>query len=353
MDNIEIKNQLQLLANKLDTYKYKLTNEEITKTSIIMPFLKNVLGYDVFDPQEVMAEYTADVGNKKGEKVDYAININKKPAILVECKKFNEELQVKHTSQLFRYFNTCEAKIALLTNGLQYQFFTDIETPNIMDSTPYLTLDLSNLQDYYLKDLVKLSKDKFNINDIMYAANNLKYLGLIKNTLAKEFSQPTDEFIKFIGNKVYNGVLTSKRKEIFAPLCKQAIGQFLNDMVNKRIKTALDNNREDEEQHITVENKTLINTTDEEVEGFHIVQSIVRNIINPKTITMRDAINYCTILYENNSRKPIVKLYFNTKNKYITIFNNTKEANKYPIANLNEIYNFSEDIIATAKTYIT
>lgn len=351
MDNLEIKNQLQLLADKLDTYKHTLTNEEITKTSIIMPFLKNVLGYDVFDPQEVIAEYTADVGNKKGEKVDYAININNKPAILVECKKFDEELHVKHASQLFRYFNTCEAKIALLTNGLQYQFFTDIETPNIMDTTPYLTLDLSNLQDYYIKDLVKLSKDKFNLNDIMYAANNLKYLGLIKNTLTTEFTQPSNEFIKFISNKVYHGVLTSKRKETFAPLCKQAMGQFLNDMINKKIKKALNNNKEDED-NITVENKITINTTAEEIEGFHIIKSIVRTVINPNTVVMKDAISYCGILYGNNNRKPIARLYFNTKNKYIATFNNSKEEKKYPISNLNEIYNFSEDIIATAKGYI-
>lgn len=129
------------------------------------------------------------------------------------------------------------------------------------------------------------------------------------------------------------------------------MGQFLNDMINKKIKKALNNNKEDED-NITVENKITINTTAEEIEGFHIIKSIVRTVINPNTVVMKDAISYCGILYGNNNRKPIARLYFNTKNKYIATFNNSKEEKKYPISNLNEIYNFSEDIIATAKGYI-
>jgi predicted type IV restriction endonuclease len=97
-----------------------------------MPFI-SALGYDVFDPVEVIPEFTADVGIKKGEKVDYAIKQDGKIIMLFECKCCNGSLDDCHASQLYRYFSVTEARIAVLTDGIIYRFYTDIEQPNKMD----------------------------------------------------------------------------------------------------------------------------------------------------------------------------------------------------------------------------
>ena len=107
--------QLKQFAKRVESMKDSLQTEEATKTALIMPFF-SMLGYDVFNPQEFVPEFTADVGIKKGEKVDYAILKDGEPVILVECKSITENLD-RHDSQLFRYFGTTTAKFAILTNA--------------------------------------------------------------------------------------------------------------------------------------------------------------------------------------------------------------------------------------------
>ena len=118
-----------------------LLTEEAAKTALVMPFIQ-ALGYDIFNPGEVIPEFTADVGIKKGEKVDYAICKDGKVTILVECKPASVELSINHASQLFRYFSVTEARLAILTNGVVYKFFSDIERPNKMDDKPFFTLTM-------------------------------------------------------------------------------------------------------------------------------------------------------------------------------------------------------------------
>ena len=128
--------KLKQFSKRVESLKDNIQTEEATKTSLIMPFF-SLLGYDVFNPDEFIPEFTADVGIKKGEKVDYAILQDGKPVILIEAKWIGEKLE-KHDSQLFRYFATCKAKFAILTNGQYYRFYTDLEEPN-----RFLTLHLS------------------------------------------------------------------------------------------------------------------------------------------------------------------------------------------------------------------
>ncbi|WP_034378823.1 type I restriction endonuclease, partial [Dehalobacter sp. UNSWDHB] len=132
--------ELKQFALRVENLREKITTEEATKNSLILPFFQ-MLGYDIFDPSEVVPEFTADVGIKKGEKVDYAIFQNGTPIILVEAKWCGEKLD-KHGSQLFRYFGTTKAKFGILTNGIIYQFFTDLEEPNKMDEKPFMELNL-------------------------------------------------------------------------------------------------------------------------------------------------------------------------------------------------------------------
>lgn len=123
---------LETLARRLHDFSDTIATEEATKTSIVMPFLQG-LGYDVFNPSEVIPEFSADVAGKKGEKVDYAIRIGGDIAILIECKGINTDLSEKHLGQLYRYFSVEKARFAILTNGRTFQFYSDLDEPNKLD----------------------------------------------------------------------------------------------------------------------------------------------------------------------------------------------------------------------------
>ena len=204
---MEFEESLKKFIERIKRLKNSINTEEATKTSLIMPFF-SLLGYDVFNPNEFTPEYVADVGIKKGEKVDYAIILDESPAILIEAKSVKENLQ-KHDSQLFRYFGTTSAKLAILTNGIKYKFYTDLEETNKMDTTPFLTINLLDLKDSDVNELKKFCKDNFDINTLISNASNLKYASSIEKILDKEFSEPSDEFIKMLLNKgIYDGIKT-------------------------------------------------------------------------------------------------------------------------------------------------
>lgn len=187
---MEIADRVQQLATKIRQQKAGIETEEATKNAFVMPFISNVLGYDVFDPAEVVPEFTADVGIKKGEKIDYAITKDGQVQILVEVKKIHETLRPEHTAQLYRYFTVTRARIAILTNGEVYQFYTDLDRANLMDSKPYLVLDLSDIDATLLSELSKLTKGSFDVDSAVSAAGELKYVGQLKRILAAQFKQP-------------------------------------------------------------------------------------------------------------------------------------------------------------------
>ena len=169
---MEFTEEIKQFAKRVVKMSSSVSNEESTKMSMIVPFFQ-LLGYDVFNPAEFYPEYTTDVGIKKGEKVDYAILSNETPEILIECKWCGEEL-TKHDSQLFRYFGTSPAKFAILTNGLCYKFYTDLEEANKMDLTPFLEIDMCNVKDAAINALKKFCKDTFDKDSIFSVASELK-----------------------------------------------------------------------------------------------------------------------------------------------------------------------------------
>lgn len=73
---------VQEIASRAAKQIEHITTEEATKNAFVMP-LVNALGYNVFDPTEVVPEFTADIGTKKSEKVDYAIMRDGEPSILM------------------------------------------------------------------------------------------------------------------------------------------------------------------------------------------------------------------------------------------------------------------------------
>lgn len=337
-----------------------IETEEATKTALIMPFIHQVLGYDVFNPAEVIPEFTADVGVKKGEKIDYAIVDNSEIAILIEAKKIGEELNEQHASQLFRYFGTTTAKIAILTNGRYYRFYTDLDAPNKMDSQPFLELDMLDIDAHIVPEIKKLTKANFDVDSVVNAAGELKYLSQLKHLLEKQIKDPAEDFIRFCITNVYGGIITQKVREQFTPLIQKALTQFIDDRVNNRLKSALaqqtdsPNKSAIESIEITDENEIPddgIVTTEEELEGFNIVKAIVRKHIDAERICQRDTKSYFGILLDDNNRKPICRLHFNRSQKYIGIFDEEKVEERHPIESLDDIFNFEEALVKTALSY--
>ena len=195
--------EIKQFSKRVDSLKDNLPTEEATKTSLIMPFF-SLLGYDVFNPEEFMPEFTADVGIKKGEKVDYAILSNGEPVILIEAKWVKEELH-KHDSQLFRYFGTSKAKFAILTNGIIYKFYTDLEEPNKMDEKPFLEINILDIKETQVNELKKFKKSAFDIEQIMNTASQLKYSNEFKNIFAKDLQNPSDDLVRYFLSGAYSG----------------------------------------------------------------------------------------------------------------------------------------------------
>lgn len=236
---MEFTERLNALSNKIKQQLDVINTEEATKTAFVMPFIHNVLGYDVFDPSEVTPEFVCDVGTKKGEKIDYAIMKNNDVQILIECKKIGEPLNINHASQLFRYFHVTNARISILTNGQNYKFFTDLDAPNKMDEKPFLEVDLLDIDENIIPELKKLTKSSFDLESIINAAGELKYVSQIKKILHSQLNNPEDDFVKFFASRVYDGILTQKVRESFFNLTKKAASQYINDQVNERLKSAI------------------------------------------------------------------------------------------------------------------
>ncbi|GAA3703509.1 type I restriction enzyme HsdR N-terminal domain-containing protein [Arthrobacter ginkgonis] len=357
--------RLAALAAKIRQQRDIIVTEEATKNAFVMPFISTILGYDVFNPLEVVPEFTADVGIKKGEKIDYAIVRDGEVQMLIECKKSAGDLRIEHASQLYRYFAVTNARIAILTNGEVYQFYTDLDAPNRMDSKPFLVLDMADIDETLIPELMKLSKAEFDLDSIVSAAEELKYVGQLKRTITGLFQEPTDEWVKFLTSKVYEGAFTARVREQFTGLVAKASRQFLSDQVNDRLKAALGESPIPSPDTATLAASVTsesaveadlaaddsVETTLEELEGFQIVRAIVCSEVKPQRIVHRDAKSYFAILLDDNNRKPIARLHFNRSQKYLGVFDADKAETRHPIDSLDEIYNFADELRLSVKNY--
>jgi len=349
---MEFQTQIKQLGERIKSLKESTRNEEATKSAFVMPFFQ-ALGYDVFNPNEVIPEFTADIGTKKGEKVDYAIQQNNEPIIIVECKHWEDQLTL-HNTQLQRYFNVTNAHFAILTNGIKYKFYSDLEKENRMDDKPFFEFDFENIKESAINELMKFHKSTFDVDKITTNASFLKYMNEIKEIFEREFNQPSEDFVKYFAKQVYNGKMTKKALDQFTQITERALRTSINEMVNNRLKTALEKelNQQEEEQPAQAESEDKnIETTVEEIEGYHIVRALLRKDINPERIVHRDKQTYFGILLDDNNRKPICRLHFNGKQKYIGLFDENKEEDKKPIDSLDEIYDYSERLRKAALMY--
>lgn len=352
---MDFKDIIRQLVERVEKLKDSLQTEEATKNALIMPFI-NSLGYDVFNPLEVVPEYICDIGTKKGEKIDYAIMHNGETAILIECKHCSQNLSL-HDNQLLRYFNVSKAKFGVLTNGVTYRFYTDLEKENVMDEKPFLEINLLDLKDNQIEELRKFHKSYFDIDSIMNTASELKYTNELKNLINLEFNDPSPEFVKMFAKQVYSGMMTPKIVEQFTGLLKRAAVHWKNEVISERFKAALN-----PEPTVVIAEADLLEskpddddsriiTTEEEQQGFYIVKSIIAKQVSLSRICERDTQSYFGILLDDNNRKPICRLHFNGSKKYVETFNSDKKGTKHHIEHLEDIYGLSEPLLSIIEFY--
>lgn len=321
-----------------------------------MPFIQT-LGFDVFNPLEVVPEYVTDIGTKKGEKIDYAIFKDNIPAILVECKHWQQKLDL-HDNQLLRYFHVSNAKFAILTNGVKYRFYTDLEEPNKMDEKPFLEFDIAEIKEAQIEELKKFHKSYFNIENIINSASELKFTGAVKTIFSNELKNPSDEFLKFFISRVYTGKITGKVLAEFSELVKKSVNHVISDMITERFKFALDAEEASQvPEPATVEPVSIVEadkiiTTGEELEGFMIIKSICRQKVAISRICYRDAQSYFAILLDDNNRKPICRFYLNSlSKKYIAFIDTDKKETKYEITTLDDIFSYADQLLSAVERW--
>jgi hypothetical protein len=345
-------------AERCRDLKVHADNEEATKSALIQPFLQ-MMGYDPFDPRVVKPEFTSDIGTKQGEKVDYAVMKNDEPIILMECKPCGCELDQSRAGQLHRYFhNIASARIAILTDGIVYKFFSDIEKQNLMDAQPFMVFNFDNPREELIPELRRLTSSRFEVDNALTSAENLKYMFQIKEIIATEFSDPSVDFVRHFAGKVYSGKLMPRVLEEFKPRIAKAIQHHINDVLNARLSTAMIPNEYSESEveagaeESEVENDNGIVTTEEELEGFYIVKAILSEHISPDRVVMRDTKSYCGILLDDNNRKPLCRLHFNTSNKYLGLIKSKDKSEERVLINaVSDIYSHADEIRKSLSFY--
>jgi len=339
-EDLQFRRGLESLALEIKEKKINISNEQETKQHLIIPFIK-LLGYDTFNPLEFKLEFTADFGMKKGEKVDYAILKDNKPIIFIEAKPVNEILD-KVDAQLSRYFNAfSETRFSIITNGEEYRFFSDTQKQNVMDKTPFLTVNFSNLKESDFQNLVQFKKENYNEENLCNIAQELHDITTINTLLKNLIKNPTDDFIKFlIRAAMPEKTITTKFLERMNPIVKKAISTSILESTEVRIKdqqkdsqkipTVKDGKKEKPISSPIPETKSIqpdliksTELTDEELKSFETVKTILkkagRDISN---LTSKDTIYYFSI---NNglTTKWFLRLYLSENKKSINVRINT------------------------------
>ncbi|WP_370182865.1 type I restriction endonuclease [Alteriqipengyuania sp.] len=337
---VELEARLEALGDKARKHSEVLETEEAAKFALVNPLIQ-ALGYDLSNPSEVVPEFTCDFGGKKGEKVDYALKVGGNVAILIECKSSRAELSLKHASQLCRYFSASDAKFAILTNGVIYKFYSDLDSANRMDNSPFLEVDILNLKKDDVRGLSRFQKSEFDLEAAAEAAASMQMEGEVANVLKRELAEPSDEMVRLIASKVTDRRLTAGVKSAIARHIPNAFNTIIRNRLDAKWSSAL---KEDIDPELA--STSEIETTEDEIEGFNIIRSIGSEVVDPARIVIRDSQSYCAVLLDDNNRKPIARMRFNSPTtKYLGTFDAEKNEELKPVERPVDIYKYKAEIL--------
>jgi hypothetical protein len=261
-----------------------------------------------------------------------------------------------------------EARFGVLTNGILYRFFTDLEQPNKMDEKPFFEFNIIDFKERDVEELKKFAKVSFDVETILTTANELKYTRVIQSRISEWIANPTEEFVRLASAELLGARrFTPQVRDQFTAITKRAFEQLIGERINERLKGAM------APEGLSLSEKPPVNanpgaleiarsvssgesqvvTTPEEWEGFHIVRAILRGVVAPKRIFMRDAQSYCAVLLDDNNRKPICRLRFNNNLKLkFGVFNEKREEVIAELEAVDDIFNYSEQLKATVNLHV-
>lgn len=352
---MDFSEEIAALADRMQKVKGSLGTEEATKNALVMPFIRT-LGYDVFNPLEVVPEFIAEIPGRKGEKVDYALMHGGKPVIFIECKPYGAPLTEDNRQQLHRYFNTEDIRIGILTNGARYLFFSNLEDIKNMDKIPFMEFNLENVDTTLIPELRKLCKGKFDLQTALDTANELKYTREIKRILLEQLEGESlnERFVDFFTRETYQGKLTKTVREQFTVFVRRAFSEFIAERIDDRLKSALAATRKEEVVPVEIaapeEDKGV--TTEQEWQGFYLVKSLLMGTVDSDRVIIKDALSYCNVLLDNNRNKPLIRFHFNNPEKLrIELIGENKERTIHDIKKIDDILQFADKVRATAMMY--
>ena len=361
--------EIRSLAERIPNTKDRLLTEEAAKQSLVLPFLQ-ALGYNVFDPTEVEPEYNADFGETRGWKADYALKSDGQPVIIIECKAVSNNL-AGVVPQLGRYFPHTRARIAVLTNGIVYKFFTDQNETNRMDEDPFWEINLLSLSSRDLEQLERFVNGS-DVADAVTAASRLNYISGMKQTLSQQYHhQPDDAFAEWLARPLLppRSRMTSEIKD----MAQQAFREFVEELVTGSLRgnqpsahvpeeeappqESNDSPESDDSPEETTEGGRNIETTNDELEAYNIVKAIISDVVDTERVIIRDNPTYCPVFLDNN-RRPLCRFYFDGQQKQIGLFDGSRYssgaliATMHRIDSLQDIHNHAGQIRETARLYL-
>lgn len=364
---MDFKDSILQLSEKIAKQIDGIATEEATKTSFIMPMIA-ALGYDVFNPFEVVPEMECDL-TKRGDRIDYAIMKDNTPILLIECKHCKQNLDL-HSTQLAKYYAASNARFGVLTNGVEYRFYADLEKQNIMDEKPFLVVNMVDLSDNDIEQLKKFHKSYYNEHDILSTALELQITIQIKDLLNKNFQKPSDEFTRYFVKCLNDWKSSSKLIEQYRPILKKSIASVINDIIADRLNVAIKSEgvsetKKSEEQTASDvseeatakelpngvvfqdEEKGIV-TTQEEIDAYNIIRSILRQYIDVKRIQYNDYKSYFTINLDGSTWWWICRLSLGKRKKQFCIPKDGYKSNEWiEIESIDDLFKF-EDILKEA-----
>ena len=353
----DFSDKIASVVERYQAAEQKATSEADTKNAVVEPFIR-ALGFDTSRLEEVKPEFTADVGEKHGEKVDYALQIDNKISVLIECKKIGTSLNATHINQLFRYFQDTDAKIAVLTNGREFRFFSDTEQKNKMDRIPFFTFDLMVHDKNGLGLLLKFCKEEFNPNVILDIASRLKSRKKLVDYLSEQSNNLNDEFVKFIAREIQAGFPSKAVKERLKSALVEAFFEVSRLRYDDTSNVASPNERriggEAEVGADILQHEEREFTESEEI-AYRIIQAISAQVTKVNRVYLRNAkgLGRSTVILDNNGQKRICKFDFTNDQKlHIRISNKNSQEKKYKIQSVEDIYSHATEIISIIEHHI-
>jgi hypothetical protein len=336
-----LQEDLRQLAEQFKRRFAAVKGEEATKQALVMPFLQT-LGYDIYDPSMVQPEYVADFAKRRSggpaEKVDYAIHKGGQPAIFIECKALDTNLDA-HDPQLARYFNAITTvKLAIITDGVRYRFFTDLTTPNVMDQSPFFVFNMTNFSERDTEHLSRFTYGNFSVESVQTYAQDLIFMEKVAALVGELLRNPSEPFVRFLIDQmeIVQGRVTARVIEKVTPVVRRAIHTTIVEMMTKSIAQEMTPHGQSDAAPSTAPSvgnksaettptpnsvqespKSAVETTEEELAIFNVVGQVCHDTGLGVPIAYKDTASYFGInlgkvtrwfvrVYANGAKKSAV-----------------------------------------------